>query len=61
MSSPASAAESQLEPGQVVRLPSGSFAEIVAIFPAKDEALVEYPNGETASLRLCHLKPLPGK
>jgi hypothetical protein len=49
----------QFEPGQMVKTPSGSHAELVAIYQDVGEALVQWSNGERGRFRLGVLRPVP--
>lgn len=57
MSSPVSTIAQPLKPGDKVRTPSGRIAELIAIFPHAQEALVAW-GAESARFRLHLLKPL---
>ncbi len=43
-----------------MRTPSGAIAEVLALYHEQAEALVRWPNGETARFRVHHLRGLPG-
>jgi hypothetical protein len=43
-----------------VRTPTGAIAKIIAAYAHLGEALVIWPNGETARFRFSHLRALPG-
>lgn len=57
MSSPVSTIGQPLKPGDKVRTPSGRVAELVAIYPGVQEALVVW-GADSARFRLHLLKPL---
>lgn len=52
-----------LDEGALVRLPSGRFATIVAVYTGRmkdeTEVLVRAENGDEFRIRACHLRTLP--
>lgn len=59
-STDSAAAPPRFSLGQTVRTPSGAFGKIVAIYFLRQEAEVEWPNGESATFRLSMLRRPPG-
>jgi hypothetical protein len=45
--------------GDGVRTPSGAVAEVIAIYPSEDEALVQWTTGDRARFKLGLLRALP--
>jgi hypothetical protein len=45
-----------LSPGDAVRTPSGSIAEVIAHNADVDEALVQWSSGDRARFRISHLR-----
>jgi hypothetical protein len=60
-SMPAETSRPQFEVGQQVQTPSGSVAELIAIYPLVNEGLVQWSTGDRTRFKLGLLRRVPDR